>query len=450
MKRDAEDLRQLVHVGVGAGAFLLRWLTWRQAVSCALAAMLFNAFVLPRLSGGRLFRPGELSGHAPGGILLYPLSVLALLLLFPGRLDIVAAAWGVLAAGDGFATIAGTRLGATTGSWPWNASKSYAGSAALWLAGGITASVLLWWTAPAVPIARPWWFILLAPFAASAVAMFVETIPVRLDDNVSVPLAAAATLWALSLIDPSTVAGSWPVLLARLPGALAVNAGVALVSWRLGTVSRSGVLSGLAVGLAVWTGAGFPAWCLLLLAFLVAAITSRLGLRRKRVLGIAQEGGGRRGAGNVLANCLLAAAASLAVATTGQAEAARLVLAASLVTSASDTAASEFGKAWGRRTWSLLRLRTVPPGEVGGVSLEGTAAGLLVAVALAWTASGLGLVPPGTVWMIVIAATAAALLEGVLGELFEHRGVVNNDMLNFIDTIVAAVIVLGLWRWLGR
>ena len=39
----------------------------------------------------------------PLGILLYPLSVLLLILVFHARLDIVAAAWGILACGDGAA-----------------------------------------------------------------------------------------------------------------------------------------------------------------------------------------------------------------------------------------------------------------------------------------------------------------------------------------------------------
>ena len=58
---------------------------------------------------------------------------------------------------------------------------------------------------------------------------------------------------------------------------------------------------------------------LLLVTFLAASATSRLGLRRKTLLGIAEERGGRRGAGNAIANTGIAAvAALLAVATLRQ------------------------------------------------------------------------------------------------------------------------------------
>ena len=72
-------------------------------------------------------------------MLLYPLAVLLLIVLFPSRLDIVAAAWGILAAGDGMASIAGTHLGGAR--IPWNRDKTVAGSVALWLCGGAAGGV---------------------------------------------------------------------------------------------------------------------------------------------------------------------------------------------------------------------------------------------------------------------------------------------------------------------
>ena len=68
-------------------------------------ALVFNLLLLPRLGGRRLYRPVDDARGFPLGILLYPLSVLLLILTFPSRLDIVAAAWGILAFGDGAATL---------------------------------------------------------------------------------------------------------------------------------------------------------------------------------------------------------------------------------------------------------------------------------------------------------------------------------------------------------
>ena len=52
------------------------------------------------------------------GIVLYPTAVLALVLCFPTRPEIVAATWGILAAGDGFATLVGVHV--RSARLPWN------------------------------------------------------------------------------------------------------------------------------------------------------------------------------------------------------------------------------------------------------------------------------------------------------------------------------------------
>ena len=51
----------------------------------------FNAFVLPQVGGRALERAGDRARGYPLGILLYPLSLLALTLIFRERLDIVGA-----------------------------------------------------------------------------------------------------------------------------------------------------------------------------------------------------------------------------------------------------------------------------------------------------------------------------------------------------------------------
>ena len=106
MGASKEVRRQLVHILVGGMALLLRWLTWWQSALVAIAAVLFNLFLLPKIATG-VFRPGDLDAPLKSGIVIYPLAVLALVLAFPARPDIAAAAWGVLAAGDGFATLVG-------------------------------------------------------------------------------------------------------------------------------------------------------------------------------------------------------------------------------------------------------------------------------------------------------------------------------------------------------
>jgi uncharacterized protein (TIGR00297 family) len=438
----SEDARQWVHIGSAGFAVLLRFLTWWQAAALAAVALVFNLVVLPRIGGRRLYRPVDEARGFPLGILLYPFAVLLLILTFPSRLDIVAAAWAILAFGDGMATLVGRRMPGSR--LPWNPEKTVAGTAAFAVAGGIAGVALACWTRPAVTPTPPLWFDIAGPIAAAIVAALVETIPVRLDDNVSVPASAALVLWLISLMSPSAIAASQSIVLAALPWAIGVNVVVAALGHRAGTVSLSGTIVGALIGITIYAGAGRNAWLLLFVTFAVATIASRLGLQRKVLLGIAEERSGRRGAGNALANCGVATAAAIAVVSTPHPTAALLALAAALVAGGSDTVASEIGKAWGRSTFLITSFGRVKPGTPGAMSLEGTTAGVVAAFGLASLAVALGQIAWGMTAAVVIAATVGALVESMLGATLEGPGILNNDLLNFINTAVAAAVALVL------
>ncbi len=434
----AETPRQLVHIGAGAVALALRWLTWPQAAGLAVAAVLFNVFVLPRLSR-RLFRDGDLDHPWSSGIALYPFAVFGLVLVFRSRLDLVAAAWAILAAGDGMATLVGTTV--RTRPLPWNPDKSLGGLLAFVLSGSMAAAALLAWT-NATPITLA---IVTVACLAALVAGFVETVPIRLNDNVSVPVAAALVLWSCSHVEAETLAATLATLPMTVALGLGLNAVVAALGWRTGTVTLAGAVTGLAIGAVIFVGAGWPGWILLLATFLVASACTRAGMARKVAAGIAEDRGGRRGPGNAIANTGIAAwAAAIAVGLPDPALA-LLAMVASLATAGSDTVASEIGKAFGRTTWLVVGFRRVPPGTSGAVSLEGTLAGIAAAALLASIGAAGGLIPVAAILVVVLAATLASLVEGALGATMEARGILNNDALNFVNAGLGAGLALIAW-----
>jgi uncharacterized protein (TIGR00297 family) len=439
----SETARQAIHMAMGAFALLLRWIPWWQAVALAVAALGVNLFLLPRLRVN-LYRPGDRE-RGVHGIIWYPVAVLLLLLAFPRRPDIAAAAWGILAIGDGIATLAGRAAGGPR--WPWNREKTLSGSAAFAIGGAAAGVFLAWWCRPALNPAPAMAFTILAPVAAAIAAALVETMPVRLDDNLSVAATAGATMWLASLVSLERLPSAEAAAAARLPAALALNLLVAWAGHRARTVSTPGAVSGALVGVTVFIGTGWQGWILLLVTFMAAAIASRLGLKRKVLLGIAEERGGRRGPGNAIANTGVAAIAAVIALTGHSSDVARLAFAAALTAGGSDTIASEIGKAWGRRTWSITSLAHVPPGTSGAMSLEGTLAGIGGALGLGAAAVALGLVPLAWLWPMVIGATAGSLLESWLGATLEAPGILNNDMLNFINTAAAAVTALAVAAW---
>jgi uncharacterized protein (TIGR00297 family) len=451
--KHSEVARQLVHISMGGFALVLRWITWSQALALAGGALIFNLFVLPHLAA-QLYRPGDRARNLHG-IVYYPLSVVILLLLFPRRLDIVAAAWGMLAAGDGIATLAGRAIGGAR--WAWNPDKTVAGTLAFIVAGTAAGVGLALWCRPVALV--PTAFAFFAVPVAAVAAAFVETIPIKLDDNLSVALSAGSTLWLGALVvarrvsydhgdfsEFEYVAISLPAM--QLAIAAGVNALVAAAGYAARTVNVAGAICGALIGIAIFTSLGWQGWTLLLATFIAASAASRAGLARKQRLGIAEERGGRRGPGNAIANTGVAAIAAVLAGLDVHPDAARLAFAAALATGGSDTIASEIGKAIGRHTVSITTFSSVPPGTSGAMSIEGTAAGVLGALGLGAIAAALGIVPWPALAPIVAGAAAGSLLESWLGATLEGPGILNNDVLNFINTAAGAFVALGVWRWL--
>ena len=440
----SEDGRQLVHIAVGALALLLRWLTWFEATMLASIAVAFNIFALHRLGGARLFRADERGRYrVKSGIVLYPASIVGLLLLVPERLDIVAGAWGVLAAGDGAATLVGRRF--PIRSLSWNDHKSAGGTLAFVLFGSTAAAGLLWWCRGTAIPPSFWWYPLVAGALGALAAAAVETIPISLDDNLSVAGSAAAVMWIVSLVSEDLALHALSSAGSVVPLAIAANAVVAAAGYFARTVSLSGALGGAALGSAIYASTGWRGWVLLLATFAAATIASRVRLKHKEAHGIEEAHGGRRGAANAFANTGVAAVAGLLSILTYAEDWALVGFVAALTAGGSDTVASEIGKAWGRRTFLVTTRKKVKPGTPGAMSVQGTVAGLAGAFLLGSLGAVLHLVSWNALLPIVVGATAGALLESLLAASLEPSGVVNNDVLNFVNTAAAAYVAIKLW-----
>ena len=167
-----EALRKGVHLSCLLFALLLRWLPWKGALLMAVGALLFNAFVLPLVGGRSLEREAEREAGWSMGMLLYPGTLVVLVLVFRERLELVGAAWALMALGDGMATVVGRGAGRRPLSW--NPNKTWEGFLAHVLFGGTGAAFALLWISRLLPfdgggwpeiVARP--EVLVAAFGAA-------------------------------------------------------------------------------------------------------------------------------------------------------------------------------------------------------------------------------------------------------------------------------------------
>ena len=181
-----ETTRQYTHILFFLFAFTLKYLSTFQAIFLIAGLLFFIIFILPRLNVRKHFyRPTE--KKISRGAVSYFLVLFILVLLFP--LPIVAASWAVLALGDGVATLVGRHFKAAT--LPWNKNKTYAGSLAFILAATIGCLVLLRWSGVNADN------LLAVSFKVAIISALVETLPWKVDDNISVAVASGISLFIL-------------------------------------------------------------------------------------------------------------------------------------------------------------------------------------------------------------------------------------------------------------
>lgn len=436
-----ERLRKIIHIAFGLGAFALKWLPWWAMALVAAAAVVGNWLVLPRIL------PSIARKKRDVGILLYPLVVALLIVVFRDSLHYAAIAWALLAFGDGFATLIAKSV--RTPPLPWHREKSWGGFVAFLVFGTAGALAVGWW--------MDWWHPITIALVA-LVAAIAESLPLRIDDNLTVPFAASIALIVLA-IDPRHPYAVWPAT----PWWLAVNGALAIIAFYLRSVTFSGALGGFVLGSILIFGAGWPLYAALLAFFVLGTAATKLGYQRKAKAGLAQEGGGRRGFSHAFANVGVAAICAIAMSRLIRTNLADVELPfivlfmgiASLATAAADTVASEIGQLFGRRAFLPLTLRGVPVGTEGAISVEGTLAGFiggfkvaLIGVLAAHYAYDVAL-RLDLIAAVTICAFLGSYLESIAGSWNRKYGSpVPNGVLNFFNTFAGAVLFYWAARWL--
>jgi uncharacterized protein (TIGR00297 family) len=437
-----EALRKFLHIGMGLGALLLLRIPWRYAALIGVAGIISNWLLLHRIAGRRVSR-NERGWDV--GIILYPFAVTVLIVVFNWHIEIAAVAWVLLAFGDGFSGIIGRRLPLAT--LPWNPAKSWGGIVAFVVFGGAAAFAIarLFGAPQDVAIA-----------AAVLAAAIAESLPLGIDDNVTVPFVAAGVLAAMAIKPMVSIAAAPPIAWPWI----VVNTVLAIVGYALRGVDVSGAIAGWILGCVIILGGGPPLYVALLAFFIIGTLATKLGYARKEHAGLAQEGGGRRGAAHAFANAGVAAICAVAC-WRGLGFVPLFMGIAALATAAADTTASEIGQLIGRRAFLPLSFRRVERGTEGAISIEGTLAGIVAGclVAVAGTAvtahyfragfiGGIAIYRSNVIIVLTVCAFLGSYLESILGSWNRRHGSpIANGTLNFANTLLGAVLFWVAWHW---
>lgn len=111
----------------------------------------------------------------------------------------------------------------------------------------------------------------------------------------------------------------------------------------------------------------------------------------------------------------------------------------SIATATADTMASEVGVTTTPRL--ITTFKKVPPGTDGGISILGTAAGIIGAAIIGVAAFYLlGLNPVKTLEIAVISGTVGCFVDSILGAVLEQKKFLNNEHVNLIATLCGALI----------
>jgi uncharacterized protein (TIGR00297 family) len=380
-------------------------------------------------------------------MLFYPFSVFLLVLLFwrfGGAPHVAAAAWSLMALGDGLSTLLGRSLGRH--SLPWNSQKTYLGFFSFLLAGTFGVAFLLWFVSPRTGVAMSWSLAYTIAVIAALVAGFVETFPWRINDNLSVPLIGGAVIYLLGSVKASLLAEVFAEPWKLTAFALLAGAVVAAAYYKR-FIGLPRVIAGWIIGLLMLLFAGLPGFVVLVLFFLAQDLVCRYRVSQQNLEGPV----GRKSEMYLVYNAVSTVGVAIFLAFWARATPYEVffhvAMVAALATAFADAMAAELGQLYGGSPYLLPSFRQVAAGTPGAVSLTGTAFGIIAALALGVVAFAFGLLDSAIfIGVVTVSAFVGIMSESSFGPPLIRQGF-SPHTLNFLCTLAGALVAMVLY-WL--
>ena len=236
-----------------------------------------------------------------------------------------------------------------------------------------------------------------------------------------------------------------------ITGATVVALGLATVGATVvratGQGTRTGAGAGLVVAVVCILGLGPGALLPLAIFVLGAGALTRLGRPTKQAAGAAEGNQGRRGGWHVVAKLGIPALLGVAGILGYGGPPLSFAYAAALAGAFADTSGTEIGPLAGGGAFALRdgRLRRLPHGTPGGVSVAGLMASAITAAAVAWGSVLSGLIGGSSGPGIVAAAGfSASLLESVIAAT-----PVGRPLRHFGRNVMVSAVASAIGYWAG-
>ncbi|GLU18020.1 hypothetical protein SLE2022_343430 [Rubroshorea leprosula] len=214
-------------------------------------------------------------------------------------------------------------------------------------------------------------------------------------------------------------------------------------------LSLSGISAAFLLGTLTWRAFGPSGFLLVASYFVIGTGVTKVKMAQKEAQGVAEKRKGRRGPGSVIgssaAGCVCAFLTIYGVGGAAFSQLWRLGFVASFCTKLSDTVSSEIGKAFGKTTYLVTTFKVVPRGTEGAVSVEGTVAGLLASIILAFIGCLMGEINAPEAMVCIIASQIANLGESIIGAVFQEKDGfrwLNNDAVNVINITMGGILAI--------
>jgi len=202
--------------------------------------------------------------------------------------------------------------------------------------------------------------------------------------------------------------------------------------------------TGAILACLIYFATGYTGVAMMTTFFILGAAATSWQQGKKREAATLAESKNGRSAFQVLANA--GAAGIVAVVILCYPSLHHLMLpamAAAFASATADTLSSELGMLYGRRFFNIISFQADRCGMDGVVSLEGTLTGVLGSCAIA-AIDAVGYGWNMNFCFIIIAGTVGNLTDSILGALLERKGIIGNNMVNFLNTFTAALVFLAM------